>query len=231
MGTFSVQSFFYDFFSVVIGAAYLWLPAITAYFAWKFWMYYIRLRYASQIDWVLLEIKLPRELPKSPQVMEIILSAMHQTSSIVAYQKYWGGKLRLWYSLEIVSKEGSIHFYFYVQKSYRSVVEAQIYAHYPQVEIHEAADYTKEFIGEDTEASKKEWAIHAAEYILTKDDAYPIKTYIDYKLDKLETEEEMKNDPLASLIELMSTMKEGENFYTRYLFVRLRQNGRMPVKK
>ena len=102
-----------------------------------------------------LEIKLPRELPKSPQVMEIILSAMHQTSSIVAYQKYWGGKLRTWYSLEIVSKEGSIHFYFYVQKSYRSVVEAQIYAHYPQVEIHEAADYTKEFIGEDTEESKK----------------------------------------------------------------------------
>ena len=143
------------FFKVVINAGYLWFPAITAYFAWKFWMYYIRLRYVSKINWVLLEIKLPRELPKSPQVMEIILSAMHQTASIVAINKYWEGKLRTWYSLEIVSKEGSIHFYFYVQKSYRSVVEAQIYAHYPQVEIHEAADYTKEFIGEDTEASKK----------------------------------------------------------------------------
>ena len=89
MGTISVQSFFYDFFNVVIGAAYLWLPAITAYFAWKFWLYYIRLRYVSKIDWVLLEIKLPREMPKSPQVMEIILSAMHQTSSIVAINKYW----------------------------------------------------------------------------------------------------------------------------------------------
>ena len=32
---------------------------------------------------------------------------------------------------------------------------------------------------------------------MTKEDAYPIKTYIDYKLDKLETEEEMKNDPLG----------------------------------
>ena len=76
MGTFSVQSFLYDFFKVVIGAAYLWLPAITAYFAWKFWLYYIRLLYVSKIDWILLEIKLPREMPKSPQVMEIILSAM-----------------------------------------------------------------------------------------------------------------------------------------------------------
>ena len=46
---------------------------------------------------------------------------------------------------------------------------------------------------------------------------YPIKTYIDYKLDKLETEEEMKNDPLASLIELMGTMKEGENMWYQAL--------------
>ena len=98
-------------------------------------------------------------------------------------------------------------------------MESQIYAHYPEVEIHEAADYTKDFIGEDTEASKKEWNIHAAEYNLTKEDAYPIKTYIDYKLDKLETEEEMKNDPLASLIELMGTMKEGENLWYQVLIM------------
>ena len=219
MGTFSVQSFFYDFFSVVIGAAYLWLPAITAYFAWKFWMYYIRLRYASKIDWVLLEIKLPRELPKSPQVMEIILSAMHITRDGAWKDKYWEGLLRPWYSLEIISKEGVISFYFYIPKYYRRLVESQIYAHYPEVEIHEAADYTKDFIGEDTEASKKEWNIHAAEYNLTKEDAYPIKTYIDYKLDKLETEEEMKNDPLASLIELMGTMKEGENLWYQVLIM------------
>jgi hypothetical protein len=217
MGTFSVQSFFYDFFQVVIGTAYLWLPAISAYFAWKFWVSYIRIRYVSKIDWVLLEIKLPREMPKSPQVMEIILSAMHQTRSGVAIDKYWEGFLRVWYSLEIISKEGFIHFYFYVPKYYRRLVESQIYAHYPEVEIHEAADYTKEFISEDTEQSKKEWQIHAAEYILSEEDAYPIKTYIDYKLDKLETEEEMKNDPLASLIELMGTMKQGEHLWYQVL--------------
>ena len=217
MGTISLQSFFYDFFKVVIGAAYLWLPAVTAYFAWKFWLYYIRLLYVSKIDWVLLEIKLPREMPKSPQVMEIILSAMHQTRSGVAKNKYWEGLLRAWFSLEIISKEGSIHFYFYIDKYYRRLVESQIYAHYPEVEIHEAADYTKEFIVEDTEASKKEWVIHAAEYKLSKEDVYPIKTYIDYKLDKLETEEEMKNDPLASLVELMGTMKEGENMWYQVL--------------
>jgi len=217
MGTISVQSFFYDFFSVVIGAAYLWLPAISAYFAWKFWLYYIRLRYVSKIDWVLLEIKLPREMPKSPQVMEIILSAMHQTSSIVAINKYWEGRVPTWHSLEMISKEDSIHFYFYIQKSFRSTVEFQIYAHYPEVEIREAADYTKEFISEDTEASKKNWTIHAAEYKLSKEDAYPIKTYVDYKLDKLETEEEMKNDPFASLVELMGTMKEGEHLWYQIL--------------
>ena len=52
---------------------------------------------------------------------------------------------------------------------------------------------------------------------MSKEDVYPIKTYIDYKLDKLETEEEMKNDPLASLIELMGTMKEGENMWYQVL--------------
>ena len=98
-------------------------------------------------------------------------------------------------------------------------MESQIYAHYPQVEIHEAADYTKEFIGEDIESSKKNGISTQAEYNLTKEDAYPIKTYIDYKLDKLETEEEMKNDPLASLIELMGTMKEGENLWYQALIM------------
>ena len=219
MGTISVQSFFYDFFSVVISAAYLWLPAITAYFAWKFWLYYIRLRYVSKIDWVLLEIKLPREMPKSPQVMEIILSAMHITRDGVMKDRYWDGLLRPWYSLEIVSKGGVISFYFYIPKYYRRLVESQIYAHYPEVEIQEAADYTKEFISEDIKASQKNWTIHAAEYTLTKEDAYPIKTYIDYKLDKLETEEEMKNDPLASLVELMGTMKEGENLWYQALIM------------
>ena len=186
-------------------------------FRLEFWLYYIRLRYVSKIDWVILEIKLPREMPKSPQVMEIILSAMHQIRSGVAKDKYLEGMLRAWFSLEIISKEGVIYFYFYIPTYYRRLVESQNIRPLSGSGNTRGGGLHQRIYRRKHRPVQKEWTIHAAEYKLAKEDVYPIKTYIDYKLDKLETEEEMKNDPLASLIELMGTMKEGENLWYQAL--------------
>lgn len=221
MGTISVQSFLSDFFKVVIEAAWLWLPALLAYFAWKLWVYYIRLYFVSNIDWVLLEIKLPREIAKGPAAMEMILNTMHQTRKGSLLKQYREGFLMAWFSLEIASINGQIHFYVYTQRALKSFIENQIYAQYPGVEIKEAADYTKNISAHD-EGNLKFYAVEAA---LNKEDSYPIKTYIDYGLHNLQTEEEQRNDPLTSLLEFMGSLKEGEQAWFQVL-IRATKHGK-----
>ena len=220
MGTISVQSFLYNFFQVVIGAAYLWLPAISAYFAWKFWVYYIRLYFISHLDWVLLEVKLPREIAKGPAAMEMIFNTMYQTRDGSTLKQYREGFLRAWFSLEIASINGQIHFYIYTQKGLKSLIEHQIYAQYPEVEITEAADYTKN-VSAHNEGNLK---FYAAEAALSKEDAYPIKTYVDYGLHNLQSEEEQRNDPMTSLLEFMGSLKEGEQAWFQIMIRAVKKN-------
>lgn len=226
---FSVQSFLYDFAKNAFDAGFLWLPAVLAFFAWKLWIYHIRLRHISNINWLMLEIKLPREINKNPQAFEFLLNMLHQTKGINFYEKYLYGEVRKWFSLELVSKEGVVHFYIYAPSNYRKMIETQIYGQYPGIEITEVYDYTKDF------ADFNEYKMHMAEFILEKEDAYPIKTYLDYKLDKTETEEEFKNNPLTSFIELIGSIKEGEHVWCQILaratYVKWKDAGKKLVDK
>ena len=60
-------------------------------------------------------------------------------------------------------------------------MESQLYAQYPEIEVHEVPDYAQ-FVDFDP-GTKSMWG---NEFVLTKGDPYPIKTYIDYNLDKIE---------------------------------------------
>ena len=211
---FSLNKFLYDFANVVVGAWIFWAPFLLVYFLWKLWVYYIRSFFISKIEWVLLEIKIPRDMPKSPQAMELILSAFYQTRPGTFFDKYRDGFVTPWFSLEIVSVGGDIRFFIYTQKFFRKNVETEIYAQYPDVEVSEADDYTKGVFGSGLEES---FDLGGWEFILGKSDAYPIKTYIDYKLDKLEAEEEQKNDPMTSLIEFLGSLRESEQAWLQIL--------------
>jgi hypothetical protein len=54
------------------------------------------------------------------------------------------------------------------------------------------------------------------EYQLKKPDPYPIKTYVDYGLDK-DPKEEFKVDPLTSVLEYLTTLKKGEYIWLQIL--------------
>jgi len=88
------------------------------------------------------------------------------------------------------------------------VIESSIYAQYPEVEIYETEDYVHD-VPMNAGQPDSDWDLWGATLELTKADPYPIKTYIDYGLDK-DPKEEFKNDPLATLIELLGSLKQGE---------------------
>ncbi|MEZ4211016.1 MAG: hypothetical protein R3B39_01835 [Candidatus Paceibacterota bacterium] len=200
--------------TIIFGSARFWLPLVLVFLGWKLWVNYVREDWLSGVKWVLLEIKVPKEVFKSPAAMELALSnALSQGGGVANnYQKYWQGRVINWFSLEIVSLGGEIHFLVRTPVGFRRVIESQIYAQYPQAEIFEAEDYVEEAIAD---MHKREWALFGTEFKLTKEDPYPIKTYTDYGLDKAigSTEENQRIDPITPMIEWMGGIGPNEQVW------------------
>lgn len=192
----------------------VWGPIVFWRYFWHEWMHYIQAKYKSNIKWVLLEIKIPKEINKTPVAMEIVLNALYQTSEGQWYDKIWKGKVKDWFSLEMVSLEGNVKFFIRTPWLYKNVIEAQLYAQYPDVEVFEVPDYTRYV---DYRGQGGEWSMIGVDFGLTKEDAYPIKTYVDYGLDKDGVKEEFKIDPLTSVIEYLGTAGKGEQIWIQII--------------
>jgi len=196
----------------------IWLPLLSAYIFWFFWVMYVRAYFFYNQKYLLLEIKLPREIMKSPLAMESVFNGLHQSvGEATWFDKYWSGKTRTWFSFEIVSIEGNVRFFVWTRAFWKEVIEAQIYAQYPEVEIIEANDYTKMI-----DFNKKEIIIWGADFKLTEPDPYPIKTYIDYGLDK-DPKEEFKVDPISPMIEHFGSIGSGEHLWMQFI-IRVNKN-------
>ncbi len=168
---------------------------------WEVWVKYVRAEFLYKEKTTILEIRLPKETMKSPAAMELFLMTLHQTGGEGSwYDKYWLGKTRATFSLEMVSVEGQVHFFIWTRVSLKAFIESSLYAQFPGIEVHEADDYAKSV---HFEAGKiKIWGCELA---FTKADHFPIKTYIDYGLDK-DPKEEFKVDPIAPLLEYLGSI-------------------------
>lgn len=202
--------------SFLVATMPLWLPTILFFIFYENWMGFIQKQFnLNQGGRVTLEILVPQEIKKSPQAMEMFLSQMYQPSgpdNLV--QTYWDGKNPPTYGLEIVSRGGSVHFYINTQKKkFKNLIEAQLYAQYPGIEIRELpVDYTAEVVWDEEE----DWKVFSLHFNLKKEDVLPIKTYIDYGLDQNPKEEE-KIDPIASMMDMLNAIGPGEQVWIQLL--------------
>jgi hypothetical protein len=198
----------------IVGRLYpIWLPLLAGYAFWEFWLYYIRYHSFFNTKTILLEIRFPIEVTKSPAAMEIVLAALYQTGGEGTFiRRYWDGATRPWYSLEIASFGGEIHFYIWCRELTRNIVESRLYAQYSDIEVTEVEDYAKNFkFNPDTEFM---WAVR---YIKSKKDSYaPIRTYIDFGL-HMDPKEELENNPIASVLEYMGDILPGENIFLQFV--------------
>ena len=209
---------FNDIFSIIWVLYPIWLPLFLLYIFFKFWKIYVRINFFHKQEHVLLEVKLPREILKSPLAMESVFSGLHQSGGEATwFDRVIIGKARTTFSMEIASIEGEVKFFIRTRTFWREVVEAQIYAQYPEVEVIEADDYTKMIRFDLNEKS-----LWGADFKLKEADAYPIKTYIDYGLDK-DPKEEFKIDPMAPMIEFMGGLGKGEQIWLQ-IMIRVNKN-------
>jgi hypothetical protein len=204
----------------------VWVPYILTQFTFAQWVRTKRAESIASQKTVLLELRMPRDTKKTPLAMEAILSNLHITSGEgTNYAKYWQGKVRTWFSLEIVSVGGRVSFYLWTREGFRRGVEAAFYAQYPDMEIVEAEDYSLVYDPADHANS-----MFGDEWIHTKADAFPIKTYIDYGLDKAGAEAEETIDPLAQLIELFGSIGPKEQLWFQ-MIIRATKDEKLGHKK
>ncbi len=192
---------------------------ILSFLAWELWLSYVQTLFLRSIKWTLLEVKPPKEVFKSPLAMELVLNSLYQTGGHGNWmQKYWQGAMRNWFSLEIVSIEGSIHFYIRTATKFKSVIQSQIYAQYPQAEVTEVEDYTAAIPDIPLEGSAPV-ALWGTQMVLAKDDVYPIKTYVDFGLDRAvgSLDEQQRIDPITPMLEFMGSIGAGEQIWFQVL--------------
>lgn len=201
----------------VLGSWFLWLPLFLFFIFRDVWLRYVRAQFLTGVKWALLEIRVPREVAKSPKAMESLFAGIHATSKNPnLFEKYWKGLFVPWFSLEIVGNSSGAHFYIWCSSFFKKIVESQIFAQYPSCEVNEVQDYTKDL---PPYMPYPEWGMWGAEYVLQKPDAYPIRTYEDFILSEKVAlkEEEKKIDPLSSLMEFAGSLNEGENIWIQIL--------------
>src|SRR3989338_1527590 len=110
---------------------------------WKLWVHYVQQDFISGIDYVLLEIVPPRDVVRSPKAMELFISnALYHFSYKGGKEEYWQGAVWFWFSLEIVSIDGQVHFYIRTPTRIRGLIETPMYAQYPPAPVKAVEDYT-----------------------------------------------------------------------------------------
>ena len=175
------------------------------------WMDHVIGKYASSIPRVMLEIIPPKDIEKSPQLMEGLFDGLAGTDKgYMIFDSHIRGEIPPTFSFEVVGSEGRVHFYIRTPVSFRNLIEAHLYAQYPDVEIVEVEDYVNEV---PKSVPNKDWNLWGTDMELVKADAFPIKTYHFFE----ESVTGKMMDPLAGLIEVIAKLPPGQKIWLQYI--------------
>lgn len=177
------------------------------------WVAYVQEKYMKNLKWNLLEVKVSSELEIRPKTMEEFFASVASSYDVVIdtlYDVYLAGMVDVWFSFEIVSFGGDVHFYVRTPSSSKDLIESQIYAEYPEAEIVEVEDYVNNI---PFDAPNEEYDIWGTDMTLAKDSGYPIRTYSDFE-DQPSGE---FVDPVANIVEGVSKLGPGEQIWIQIL--------------
>lgn len=205
---FSPQTTLRALFHFLTATWWLWFFLLFLPIVHSLWLYWRQALFKKGIEFVLLELKMPREVRKGPQGMEQILADIEtlRNSPGNLVEKYWEGEVTRWFALEIISFGGEIHFYLRTFKKWKEIIEAAFFSYYPDVEISVVEDYVDKLPQNLSELYEKGFDIRGDELELTRESAYPIKTYPYFE----KIEEERYFDPISNFLEILGSIKPGE---------------------
>lgn len=192
-----------------------WIP-IFGVIVWgltHIWMDYKQGKYNASLKWQLLEIRVPQDAINTPKGMENFFMNLSGVKSGITWREIWlVGKFQAMFSFEIVGSEGNVRFLIRTLDKYRDLVEAALYAQYPEAQITEVDDYVgvlrKDYPNEETD-------VFGSELVFSNKPYFPIRTYEDFEH---QGEKDFRfKDPLLPIIEMMGKMREKEHFWIQII--------------
>ncbi|MBI3588927.1 MAG: hypothetical protein HY093_00730 [Candidatus Liptonbacteria bacterium] len=171
-------------------------------------LFWRREDFKKKLKWILLEINMPRETLRNPKAMEQVLASIHalRNEAYDLAEYYRDGEVTRWFSLEMVSFGGEVHFYVRLYYKYRALVEAAFYSYYQDVELVEVEDYLNRFPSNVEDMYSKGYELWGTEMVLNREEAYPIKTYPFFE----SPDENKEYDPISAFLEVLAKVKKQE---------------------
>ncbi len=193
-----------------------WVPAIVVlvWGARAYWHMLRREHYLDHRKYRLFAIDLPKENEQSPLAVENMIAHLTGTRSTNTFkEEWWEGKCPPVFSLEIVSIGGYIQFLIRTDTKYEDLVQAVLYAQYPDAELTEVEDYTRA-PGVPRHFPDPVYSIFGSEFEQSKSKYLPIRTYPEFEHSM---SQEFK-DPMATMLEGMARLRPNEQLWFQLLF-------------
>ena len=171
--------------------------------------FYRRDQFKKNWKWVLLAIDIPPLNVQTPMAVEQMfnhLSGALKTPDLS--EMYRTGFKQRFFSFEIISIEGYIQFLVRTEEVLRDLVEASIYAQYPDAEITEVEDYTT---GIPTKFPNDEYDIWAGDFALSAHQGFPLRTYREFEHNI--SKDTVLKDPMGTFLESFSRLGPGEQMW------------------
>jgi hypothetical protein len=164
----------------------------------------------SDSNLVIFEVRLPQENEYTFESMSSLLANFTQFSKLSFFEKLINKKKTI-ASLEIVLKEGQLHFYVAVPNTEVEFFRSQILAQYSSAIIRETPDYIQTFLNPPVNPNENQTASQPIPPItpsftqlgLGKSYSYPLKTTKDFK----------DTDPLNSVLSPLSRSNNTKDFF------------------
>ncbi|MGC9968874.1 MAG: hypothetical protein ABSC29_04075 [Minisyncoccia bacterium] len=206
----AVQGILQSAWQVFTYAWWIWLPIILWPLFRSTWLFWRQSLYKRdlQTKYILLELRIPREIKKNPRAMEQVLIAIHalRNAAMDMREIWWDGEVTVWYAMEIVSLGGEIHFYLRTIKKQKDLIQAAFFSYYPDVEVVEVEDYMDRLPSNMGEVHKSGYNLWGTELLLAKEDAYPIRSYLDFE----SPDEDKQYDAMSTFLEILGKVKKEE---------------------
>lgn len=178
--------------------------------------FYVELLQKKNTDtwkFVLLAIDIPQLNVQTPKAVEQMFA--HLAGALNRpdlREKFREGFKQRWFSFEIVSIEGYIQFLVWTEEKFRDLVEASVYAQYPDVQITEVEDYVGRI---PDRFPNDEYEIFGADFTLAEDTAYPIRTYREFEHSI--SKDTVLKDPMGTFLESFTRIGHGEQMWFQIL--------------
>jgi len=166
-------------------------------------------------DWkpVILAIDIPALNVQTPMAVEQLFS--HVAGALTPSglkEKIKDGYVQRWFSFEIVSIEGYIQFVVWTESVFRDLVEASIYAQYPDAEITEIEDYVHLVPEKFPNETHDLWV---NDFGLAEHSAYPLRSYREFEHSI--SKDTVLKDPMGTFLESFTRLGPGEQMWWQIL--------------